>query len=203
MTSKKTNNAHHHGDLRNALVQAGMELLTEGGVSALTLRGCAAKAQVSHAAPKHHFKDLAALREAVALECFVAFNQSLLDAIENGGSAPTEQLHSICRGYLDFAIKQPAYFDAIFSMGSLVSFSTDLGEQSPTAYETLAKVCSHFVTKERDALTVETQVWALIHGYSQLVRMGRFNEHTEAARDAPPSEGPFDQVMALLQHLAD
>ena len=64
--------AHHHGDLRQALVAAGIELLDEGGLAALTLRRCAARAGVSHAAPAHHFKGLRGLLTAIVAP-FVGF----------------------------------------------------------------------------------------------------------------------------------
>src|SRR5882724_10802313 len=60
--------AYHHGDLRNALIEAGLELLSEGGASALDLRKVARKAGVSHAAPYRHFNDKQALIAAINTE---------------------------------------------------------------------------------------------------------------------------------------
>ena len=85
--------SHHHGDLHNALVRAGLELLKEGGTKALTIRGCAARAGVSHAAPKHHFNSLDDLRHAVAIACFEVFNRHMLSA-----AAKAEQVDRSARG---------------------------------------------------------------------------------------------------------
>ena len=57
---------YHHGDLRAALIAAAEEELAENGVDGFTLRGCARRAGVSHAAPAHHFKDVRALFTALA-----------------------------------------------------------------------------------------------------------------------------------------
>ena len=76
--AKETSRPHHHGDLRRALIDAGLALLTEGGTSALTLRGCAARAGVSHAAPAHHFDGLDGLRVAIAEEGFDRFRRRML-----------------------------------------------------------------------------------------------------------------------------
>src|SRR6266487_3420785 len=67
---------YHHGDLRYALIQAGLELLSEGGAAALDLRKVARKAGVSHAAPYRHFADkqalIAAINEEVSLTAIQA-----------------------------------------------------------------------------------------------------------------------------------
>ncbi len=66
MTLNPPEKPHHHGNLREALIVAGIEILKEGGLPALTLRACAARAGVSHAAPAHHFDGLPGLVTAIA-----------------------------------------------------------------------------------------------------------------------------------------
>ena len=61
----KQKRPHHHGNLREALIIAGLELMEEGGPDALTLRKCAKRAGVSHAAPAHHFNGLTGLKAAI------------------------------------------------------------------------------------------------------------------------------------------
>src|SRR6185436_10216828 len=67
---RKRADAYQHGDLRHALIQAGLKLLGEGGLPALSLRAAAQLAGVSHAAPYRHFKDKDALVAAIAEEGF-------------------------------------------------------------------------------------------------------------------------------------
>ena len=185
---------HHHGDLRNALVTAGLDLLREGGISALTLRGCAARAGVSHAAPKHHFSTAADLRMAIADACFVIFNTYMLKAAEAGPQTPRDRLRAICRGYLDFALENPAFFDAIFSLQSLPGFDSSPEADPGPSYLTLREACAPFVPAGQDPVVIETQVWSLIHGYTLLIRMGRF-------AGTVPEDGPFEDVMALLDRV--
>jgi len=64
-TDRQKPQAYHHGDLRNALIQAGLELLAEGGAQKLDLRKVARRAGVSHAAPYRHFADKQALIAAI------------------------------------------------------------------------------------------------------------------------------------------
>ncbi|HEU0222356.1 MAG TPA: TetR/AcrR family transcriptional regulator, partial [Paracoccaceae bacterium] len=61
---------YHHGDLRRALVEAGLAILEEAGLEALTLRACAARVGVSHAAPRNHFAGLGGLLAAIKAEGF-------------------------------------------------------------------------------------------------------------------------------------
>jgi AcrR family transcriptional regulator len=61
-----TETTYHHGDLKNALIQAGMEILAEEGLGSLSLRKVAKQAGVSHAAPYAHFNDKQALIAAIS-----------------------------------------------------------------------------------------------------------------------------------------
>jgi len=79
---------YHHGDLREALLEAAEALLREEGVPGLTLRACARRAGVSHAAPKHHFADLSELLSAVAARGFDRLTVALVDAREAAGDDP-------------------------------------------------------------------------------------------------------------------
>jgi len=192
---------HHHGNLRSALVQAGIDLLEEGGLPALTLRKCAAKAGVSHAAPAHHFNGLDGLKAAIAQEAFRRFSASMLTAAEAGDPSPRGRLKSICRGYLHFGQAHPALLQMIFGVTpeEMEAAATDTPgdhEKGTNAYQILSEACAPFVPAGTDPRIVEIQVWSLAHGFTLLALPGRFIEggvdHTDAL---------FDQVMALLNHV--
>lgn len=198
MTTAPNHKPHHHGDLRSALVQAGIELLAEGGKASLTLRKCAARAGVSHAAPAHHFNGLGGLRAAIAKEGFRLFRLSMLAACDDDNPSDLDRLKGICRGYLCFAIENPALFDLIFSAGPMADFQEDLGQTAPIAYEVLRDACAPFVPHGQDPVVIETQVWSLIHGYTHLFMAGRFGPIDSAQQD----KGPLDMVMTMLDSLA-
>ena len=197
MTTDPIQKPHHHGDLRAALVQAGIELLGEGGKEKLTLRKCAARAGVSHAAPAHHFDGLGGLRAAIAQEGFRLFRLSMLAACDDDNPSDLDRLKGICSGYLNFAIQNPALFDLIFSSAPMAGLESDLKQGTAFSYEVLRNACAPFVPRGQDPMVIETQVWSLIHGYTHLYMASRFGpvDLTQQAR------GPFDAVMALLDSL--
>ena len=196
MTTAPAVKKHHHGNLRPALIKAGLELLEEGGIEALTLRKCAARAGVSHAAPAHHFNGLPDLTRAIASEAFQIFSNHLQGAIDQGGDDPREQLRSICRGYLQFGMDHRGLLNVIFGVDGLAMLGNPNGKDQAHAYMILRKTCAPFVPEGTDPHIIEAQVWSLIHGFTQLYVAGEFGNPP-----APLDEGPFDQVMALLDRI--
>ena len=114
-----TRAAYHHGDLRNALLEAAEALLAEHGVEGLTLRECARRAGVSHGAPSHHFGDVRGLLLALRGKCFERFGAHLAAARDAATAEPFEQLLAIGLAYLDFALQYPAQFRLMFNAAKL------------------------------------------------------------------------------------
>ena len=187
---------HHHGNLRPALIKAGIALLEEGGIDALSLRKCAARAGVTHAAPAHHFDGLAGLKAAIASEAFAMFSRHLQNAIDAGEQSPRGRLKSICRGYLQFGLAHQGSLTVIFGHQGLAGLANPSGKETAHAYLILREVCAPFVPKGGNEMVVEAQVWSLIHGFTLLYISGEFG-------NPPPAIefGPFDQVMALLDQI--
>ena len=114
--ARKRADAYQHGDLRRALIQAGLKLLSEGGVAGLSLRAAAELAGVSHAAPYRHFRDKNALVAAIAEEGFRLLTAEMRAAIVACGSSDLlVRLRAAGSGYVTFALRHPAYFRTIFS----------------------------------------------------------------------------------------
>lgn len=112
MTKKKT---YHHGDLKNALIQAGVEILAEEGVSGLSLRKVALKAGVSHSAPYAHFVDKQALIAAISTEGFRQLYERVSTVTEKYKSQPKKQLIEVAWAYVQFAMDDPDRFKVMFS----------------------------------------------------------------------------------------
>src|SRR3954465_9962216 len=83
---RKPRDAYQHGDLRHALIQAGLKLLGEHGAAGLSLRAAAELAGVSHAAPYRHFRDKNALVAAIAEEGYKLLTRSMRAEIEASGA---------------------------------------------------------------------------------------------------------------------
>ncbi|MFT6458297.1 TetR/AcrR family transcriptional regulator [Pseudophaeobacter arcticus] len=196
MTQENVKTRHHHGDLKAALVTAGIQLLEDGGLAALTLRKCAARAGVSHAAPAHHFDGLSGLKTAIAEEGFRLFSSYLQKACDSGAQNPRARLKSLCRGYLQFGLDHGGILAVIFGDQGLASLTANGDKEQADAYLLLREVCAPFVPPGDDPVILETQVWSLIHGFTLLYLAGECGSPPPALE-----EGPFDQVMQLLDRV--
>jgi AcrR family transcriptional regulator len=101
MPEAKPRDSYHHGDLREALLTAAEQLLHEEGLQGLTLRACARRAGVSHAAPKHHFEDLSDLLSEVAARSFDRLAERLEAARAALGDEPDERVAAAARSDLE------------------------------------------------------------------------------------------------------
>ncbi len=179
MTAKKK--PHHHGDLRNALIRAGVEILDEKGLEGLTLRACAARAGVSHAAPAHHFDGLSGLLTAVASEGFDTFSDYMLRAREAAPKDPRERLIAICRGYMQFARDHPAMFNLMFSADFNPKYRPETQNSGDTAYGILSETCAPFAPVSEAQDSTEVMIWSLIHGLTELTQFGRLKRPGDIA----------------------
>src|SRR5262245_30775541 len=109
--------AYHHGDLREALVTAATALLEEQGLSGFTLRQCARRAGVSHAAPAHHFAAADDLLAEIAARGFERFVARLGKAADQVEGPPLARLEAMGHAYVAFAIANPAVYGLMFRMG--------------------------------------------------------------------------------------
>lgn len=192
----KTKTRHHHGDLKRALITAGLALLEENGFEGLTLRKCAARAGVSHAAPAHHFGGLPGLIEAISDEGFRLFAQYMQEEIAAGDPSALGRLRSSCRGYLKFGLDHSGLMRVMFDGQSLAAHAPHNSREEFASYQILRGVCAPFVPDGTDPRALEVQIWSLIHGFTLLYISGKFGAPPPAVED-----GPFDAVLALVDQL--
>lgn len=160
--------AHHHGNLPEALIEAGMALLREGGPDALTLRRTAARAGVSHAAPAHHFDGLGGLMTAMAARAYATFAESMIWHRDRAEPAPFPQLLGVCNGYLTFAQTDAGLFHLLFVSQDVNREDPSVMQASGLAYLVLREACLPFSpTLSPDPVT-EIAVWTMVHGYALL-----------------------------------
>ena len=105
---------YHHGNLRQALIDAALELIEERGVSALTLREVARQVGVTHAAPQRHFADRAALVAAVAEQGFRGLAAHVA-AVRGSARTPAQRLRALGVAYVEYALAHPAHLRVMFS----------------------------------------------------------------------------------------
>jgi AcrR family transcriptional regulator len=106
---------YHHGDLKNALINAGVEILSKDGVGGLSLRKVAQRAGVSHNAPYSHFPDKQSLIAAISTEGFKQLYEELDAAISSYPDDPRRQLQEGAWAYVHFAMNNTDTFRIMFS----------------------------------------------------------------------------------------
>ena len=163
---------HHHGNLRAALIEAGIALLDDEGPDALSIRKAAAIAGVSHAAPAHHFPNLAAFREAVAAEGFRRFTGVMEAEIQKAGDGPRDKILASGKGYLRFAMANPGLFQVMFGATGCEQGSPELSEAGTVSYAVLQRVCAPLAPGKAGAEGNELLVWSMVHGFATLVLSG-------------------------------
>ena len=189
---------YHHGNLREALIGAALDLISQKGPAGFTFAEAARQAGVSPAAPYRHFRDRDALMADVARQGFERFAQRLAAAWDDGRPSPTTALERLGRAYLGFARDEPAYFSAMFESGVPVARHRDLNEASERAFTVLRQACEAVVAtlpsgKRPPALMLALHVWALAHGIASLFARG-----DDARRSLPISAEELLEAATLL-----
>ena len=168
---------YHHGDLREQLLLAGEQALTEMPIDDVSLREIARRAGVSHAAPKHHFASMADLLGEIAARGFQKFVKALGTAAENSKSqTPEERLHAMGRAYLRFADQNPAIYSLMFGQVIKMSMTPALTMSSYEAWTQLEHAVAQ-ITGPAKAGVAATHVWSSVHGLSTLKSARRLPPH--------------------------
>jgi len=160
---------YHHGNLRQALLDAALETIREQGVAGLSLREVARRAGVSHAAPAHHFKDKAGLLTALATDGFLRFAQAQRDARERS-SDPVQRFSWTGWAYVMFADQNREYFEIMFRPELLNGDDAAYRQAANAAHQVLLETMGPAVpgVTEEQLLQQSTSAWALAHGLSRL-----------------------------------
>jgi AcrR family transcriptional regulator len=168
---------YHHGNLREALIQAALDLIAKKGPAGFTFADAARSAGVSPAAPYRHFRDRDALIADVARRGFELFAAHLDRAWDDGRPEPFGAFESVGRAYLAFARDEPAYYSAMFEAG--LSFDGDpaLRQAADRSFAVLRRasemLCARLPPEKRPpSLMMSLHVWALAHGIASLFARG-------------------------------
>ena len=168
---RKPPDTYHHGDLRDALVQAALQEAEQGGPEAISLKALAKKLGVSQPAPYRHFADREALLEAVTAEAFRQFNVILRDLVDR----PSKQskLSRFAQATLAFGLQRNGIYRLMFASRTMASAAKG-GELHKAAMETLALLIESLeapavgLLRERQAM----KIWASLHGVVMLAEQG-------------------------------
>jgi AcrR family transcriptional regulator len=159
---------YHHGNLRQALIEAALDIL-ERGSAPLTIRATAKAAGVSHTAPYNHFADKEALLAAVAIRGFETLEAAVEAARAQAGPDPGAQLAASGEAYVFFAADHPALFRLMFGPRQADDTVRTAGL---SAFDALVRVVQDGMEagafRPGDARATAFTAWSLVHGMAQL-----------------------------------
>lgn len=169
LASSKT--GYHHGDLRTALIDAGLHLTRAGGPDALTIREATRRVGVSPNAAYRHFVDREALLGAVAIA--IQHRMAARMARRNGSDA-ADRLRAVGVGYIKFALDEPGWFTVAFFGAGPTGLSAETASAPP--YRALvdaldAMVAAGALSPDR-RIGAEWPCWSAVHGFAELALRG-------------------------------
>ncbi len=164
---------YHHGNLKEALMRATLDLIGEKGLVGVTFAEAARRAGVSAAAPYRHFRDRDELVAAVAAVGFERLAEALTAAWQDGRPAAAAAYERAGRAYLDFARRNPAEYAAMFESGLPAEGHEALQQAGNRAFGVLRAAAEALVAQipgpsRPPALMVALHTWALAHGVASL-----------------------------------
>jgi AcrR family transcriptional regulator len=195
--ARKPINAYHHGDLRDALVQAAMQEAEQGGPEAINISALAKKLGVSQPAPYKHFADREALLVAVTAEAFRQFMATLREAI--GKPSKRSKLSRFVHAAVDFGLRRNGIYRLMFAT-RLIACAPESSELHGVAIDTFALLVDALEApavgflRERSAL----KIWAALHGVVMLAEQGLLTgQVAQASREELVEEIVEQTKMAL------
>ena len=176
---------YHHGNLRQALVDAALELVETKGPTGFTLSEAAKQAGVTPAAVYRHFEGREDLIAEAALQGYEIFADLMEYAYQSGQPSALAAFEATGRAYLAFARKHPGHYIAMFESGVSVNRSPELAAASARARGVLeraaAELSQHIPEEKRPPASMfSAHIWAMSHGVVELY-----------ARNAPGRTSPF------------
>jgi AcrR family transcriptional regulator len=200
---KDSPRGYHHGNLKEALLRAALELIAQKGPAGFTFAEAARWAGVSPAAPYRHFRDREELMASVALRGFEQFEAALARAWDHGRPDVLAALDRLGKAYLAFARAEPAYYSAMFEAGIPPSASPELRDAGERAFavlrEAAEKLSAQMPPQSRPpALMVALHIWAMAHGTASLFGRG---DAAHRALPMSPEELLEANVLIYLQGL--
>jgi AcrR family transcriptional regulator len=169
---------YHHGNLKEALLQAALGLIAEKGAAGFTFADAARMAGVSPAAPYRHFRDRDELLSSIAQRGFEQFEAALAEAWDDGRPDTVTAFERVGKAYLAYARNEPAFYSAMFESGLPIDLNPALqaaGERAfaviRAAAERLAALAPPSVPRP-PALMMALHIWSMSHGVASLFARG-------------------------------
>ena len=189
---------YHHGNLREALIEATLALIAESGPARFTISEAARLAGVSPGAPYRHFRDADALLMEVALRGFERLADALRLAWNDGRPEALSAFGTVGNAYLAFARREPAYYAAMFDSRIDVAAYPPLQAAADRAFLVLREAAERLTAalpqgSRPPSLMMALHIWAMSHGIASL-----FCRPDRARRKLPMSPEDLLEAGVLL-----
>lgn len=176
---------YHHGNLREALVKAALELIEEKGPTGFTLSEAAKRAGVTPAAVYRHFEGREDLIAEAARQGYEIFADLMEYAYDQGQPSALASFEATGRAYLAFARRYPGHYVAMFESGISINRSPELAHIAAKAMGVLERAAEDLskhipADKRPPAKMFSAHIWAMSHGVVELF-----------ARGSPGTKSPF------------
>jgi AcrR family transcriptional regulator len=176
---KRRLTGQHHGDLRNALERAALELVAEKGPHGFSLNEASRRAGVSVAAPYKHFADREALLAALAVAGYREQRVRFATAVA-AVDDPEGRLAAFAAAYVRFAVQEPALFDVTFYAGLDKARHPELTAAGDAVLAVVLPTAREIAADEQAALDLLLRVAAAAHGLAVFLRQGLFGISDDA-----------------------
>lgn len=182
---------YHHGNLRQALVDAALKLIVEKGPAGFTVAEAAREAGVSPAAPYRHFKGQTEILEEAAKQGYEIFSDALDRAFNDGKPDALRAFEATGQAYLSFARAHPGHYISMFESGLSLAGNSELNAAADKAMAVMTRatdaLTQHLPPEKRPPPAMMSHhIWALSHGVVELF-----------ARGAPGARAPYSAEQLL------
>jgi AcrR family transcriptional regulator len=187
---KKALDAYHHGDLREALVEAAMRALERQSVEGLSLRALGRTLGVSPRAPYRHFETKEELLAAVAVKGLHAFRERLETRLLAADKSPLMQLQALAETYVTFALERPAAFGVMYARYATLNEGAPAlvqarAEAHQSSQDIVRRAQAAGLLRDGDPMHIALVLWSSMHGLAVLLtegQLGRFDRPVDAAK---------------------
>jgi AcrR family transcriptional regulator len=176
--SGRNERGYHHGNLKEALLQAALDLIATKGAAGFTFADAARIAGVSPAAPYRHFRDRDELLSSIAQRGFEQFEAVLTAAWDDGRPDTVSAFERVGKAYLAFAREKPAFYSAMFESGLATDVSAGLQAAAERAFAVIRAAAERLAalappgSPRPPALMMALHIWSMSHGVASLFARG-------------------------------